>query len=277
MFKRIFIPFIFIGFYIISGTIFWGEHIYMLATTLLASLIITFFVSKKSKNKRLDYMLLNIPFFGILLFTCLLGNNFSRGLPYLIFTPLTSLLGLWLDSSLKKLIPLIISIPIFIIAYYFQTNYFSFYHNKNAERAIPFPKLHITDKYGKPLSLSSDKIIVLDFWSTNCGICFKKFPELEKIYLEYKNNSNIEIYAINVPVKSDSFYKTTKILDSIGYNFPKIYAKSAKEINTRLKINSFPHLLIVKNGVIRYDGMFETNKDVLLYNTNDEIKKLLKE
>lgn len=267
----------FISIYTLSGIVFWGEHTYMLPTILVSSFIISFLIGNKTINKKRDFYLLNIPFILILFLTCLIGNNFSVGLPYLIFTPIISLLGFWAFRTQKKLISISLLFLILIIAYFFQINYFSFYHNNKAEKNIPFPKVEFIDKEGKSFVINQNKIVILDFWSTNCGICFKKFPELEKIYLEYKNNPNIEIYAVNVPLKNDNFNKTKKILDSIGYTFPKIYAKSAKEIDDLLKIHSFPHLLIIKNGIIRYDGMFETNKDVLVYNTKDEIEKLEKE
>lgn len=268
---------ILIIFYILSGIIFWGDHHYMLIITLVTSWVASYLIFKKSKNQKLDYILLNVPFFALLLLTCLIGNNFSRGLPYLIFTPLASLLGLLSSTISKKIISLVSITLLIVFAYYFQINYFSFNQNKNSEINSQFPKVQLIDKNKKPFIIHPNKLIVLDFWTINCTICFEKFPELEKLYLNYQNNPNIEIYSLNVPLKNDDFNKTTKILDNIGYSFPKIYAKSAIEINDSLKIHSFPHLLIIKNGIIRYDGMLETDKDVLLFNTKDEIERLLNE
>lgn len=100
---------------------------------------------------------------------------------------------------------------------------------------------------------------------------------MEDTFKKYKANKNIEIYALNVPLKDDHFQNTTKILDSIGYSFPKLYAVSAKEIKDSLNINSFPQLLIIKNGKIRFDGMLETDSNVLVYSIDSEIQRLLDE
>jgi len=48
-----------------------------------------------------------------------------------------------------------------------------------------------TTKNGAKVQLDTvkNKLIVLDFWTTTCGVCFKSFPDYEKIYLKYKDNS----------------------------------------------------------------------------------------
>ncbi|MBC7641731.1 MAG: redoxin domain-containing protein [Flavobacterium sp.] len=133
------------------------------------------------------------------------------------------------------------------------------------------------DKDENQVKLNKEKIIVLDFWSTNCSICFEKFPDLEEIYQKYKTEKNIEIYTVNVPVGRDKFHRTIKILDSIGYKFPKLYTRSMKEIEDSLHFNKFPHLIIIKNNRIRYDGVLVTEKYRRIYNIESEINRLLKE
>jgi thiol-disulfide isomerase/thioredoxin len=163
------------------------------------------------------------------------------------------------------------------ISFILFPNYFIYYHNHNAEKNIPFSKVTLLNDKKEKIELQEDKIIVLDFWSTSCGICFEKFPNLEDTFQKYKNNSKVQIYTVNVPLQGEKFEETTKILDSIGYNFPKLYAQSAKEVETKLNFNLFPHLIVIKNGKIRYDGQLVTEKSSLIYNIETEIDKLLKE
>lgn len=42
-----------------------------------------------------------------------------------------------------------------------------------------------------------DKIVVLDMWATWCGWCFEGFPNLEKVYQQYKDNDKIVILAVS--------------------------------------------------------------------------------
>ena len=107
---------------------------------------------------------------------------------------------------------------------------------------------------------------------------FYKFPDFERTYNKYKNNKNLEFYVVNVPIeRRGKFENTIKILDSIGYKFPKLYAKSSIEIEKQLHFNTFPHLIIIKNGKIRYDGMFETKSNTFIFSVESEIENLQKE
>ena len=52
---------------------------------------------------------------------------------------------------------------------------------------------------GKPVSQQSleGKIVVLDLWATWCGWCFEGFPNLEKVYQQFKGNDKVVILAVN--------------------------------------------------------------------------------
>lgn len=268
-----------ISIYLILGGLTWGNHIWLLCLTLISNFILSFFTYTKNKTygKIEIGLLINLPFILILTLTCLFYNDFSRGFMYIIFMPLSTYLAYLFSVKKNILIPFFSFSFFFIISFFLFPNFFAFYKNNNSNKNDKLPQITLIDKYNKKINLHRNKIIVLDFWSTSCGICFKKFPDLEDTYLKYKNNLNIEIYAVHVPTRDDKFDLTIKILDSIGYKFPKLYSKSAKEIKDSLNIYSFPHLLIIKNGKIRFEGMLETKKTVIIYNIEDKLDKLLTE
>ncbi|MBG6061002.1 thiol-disulfide isomerase/thioredoxin [Flavobacterium sp. CG_9.1] len=164
-----------------------------------------------------------------------------------------------------------------VVGYVLFQNVLVLVENQNAEMNSQYPEVLFTDKNKTTVKFNKDKIIVLDFWTTSCSICFTKFPDLEQTYLKYKNNPDVLIYAVNVPLRNDKFTKTTTILKKLGYTFPKIYAASAKQVEDSLKVNAFPHLLILKNGKIRFSGILETDKKVFMYTIDSQIEKLLNE
>jgi thiol-disulfide isomerase/thioredoxin/outer membrane lipoprotein-sorting protein len=55
------------------------------------------------------------------------------------------------------------------------------------------------DLEGKPVSSESlaGKVAVLDLWATWCGWCFEGFPNLEKVYQQFKGNDKVVILAVN--------------------------------------------------------------------------------
>lgn len=265
--------------YLLFGLFTWGNHTWLLFFTLSSNFVLSYFIFKKNINdeKVKLGLLINLPLILLMFLTCIFYKDFSRGLLYIIFIPISSYLAYLFLLKKKNIIPVFSIILFAFVGFFIFPNFFAFYKNTNSTRNVKFPNITFVNKENKIVNLTGNKVIVLDFWSTDCGICFKKFPDLEDVYLKYKGNKNVEIYSVHVPYRGDTFSNTIKILDSIGYKFPKIYAKSSKVIKDSLSINSFPHLLIIKNGEIRYEGMLETKKTVYMYNIEDEIDKLLYE
>jgi len=275
--SKILLSSLFILNYFLFGLITWGNHEFMLPLMLLSVFIISYLFIAKSQKIINDLFLLNFPFILLVFITCLIGGDFSRGFLYIFFVPASTFLS-YLYFKFKKIyIPIFSFILFLIIGFVIFPNFYSYTKNHNSEKNLIFPKVLIIDKDKRQVNLYKNKIIVLDFWTTSCSICFKKFPDLEATYLKYKNNPNVEIYSINVPENRDKFQNTITILDKKGYKFPKLYVKSAKEVKDSLNIYSFPHLLILKNGRIRYDGILETKENVFLFNIENEIDKLLNE
>lgn len=265
--------------YILLGALTYGSHSWMLFLTLTTCFIISFFILRN--NNRVNALklivILTTPLLLIFILLVLLYQQYSRTILYIIFIPVSSIMA-YMFYKFKNILILLFSISLFAtVGFVFFENVFSFIENKDAETNISFPNVTFTDNNKTPINLSQDKVVVLDFWSTSCGICFAKFPDFEATYLKYKNNPNVIIYTVNVPLKKDDFKKTTRMLNNLGYTFPKLYATSAKQVKDSLNINSFPHLLIIKNGKIRYNGILETGKKVVIYNIESEIEKLLNE
>lgn len=139
-----------------------------------------------------------------------------------------------------------------------------------------FPKFKYVDKLGFQsvnLNSSNDTIYVLDCWTSNCGICFKKFPDFEKIQSNY-TKSKIQFYTLNLPLKRDSFDKLVSLISKSYTKENCLFALSIKDID-RLNIKAVPHYIIVKNNTILFNG----NVDVLPKNFShdlcDEIDKYL--
>lgn len=98
-----------------------------------------------------------------------------------------------------------------------------------------------------------NKIVLLDFWSTSCGICFRKFPILEAKYQQYRNDPSIQLFAVNIPVKKDSMQTSFKIIRDYKYDFPVLVDRDSFAIKN-LKVRGVPQVFIIKNDTVLFRG-----------------------
>ncbi|MCL2738118.1 MAG: redoxin domain-containing protein [Bacteroidales bacterium] len=135
----------------------------------------------------------------------------------------------------------------------------------NIEGQVVTPEIHV------------GKIVVFDFWTTSCGICFREFPEFDRVYQKYNHLADIMFYAVNLPIKSDTRESIVKtIAGHINYSFPILLADEDSDYWTQFKIRGVPHLMILdKAGKVVFNGgvNYERRR---VYNIEDVIDNLLK-
>jgi thiol-disulfide isomerase/thioredoxin len=109
----------------------------------------------------------------------------------------------------------------------------------------------------------NNKIIILDFWHTQCGACFRKFPKLEALYQRFSRDTNFSFYAVNIPLPNDGPSKAWRMIVNRGYTFP--VAKSLTiQITDSLKIEAFPTTIICdKNGDVVFKGSIENAAEII--------------
>ena len=117
-----------------------------------------------------------------------------------------------------------------------------------------------------------NKNVILYFWSTTCSVCYKKFPQLEKIHKEFKNRDDFMLYAVCcINPKIDEEKEKAKAM-KVKYDFPIVFAESSI-YRDMLNIHSFPQVILIdKSGKIIHHG--DLIYDPLVYVKN--IRRILK-
>jgi cytochrome c-type biogenesis protein len=90
------------------------------------------------------------------------------------------------------------------------------------EKIEPF---ELTDLDGNLIE-SSDfqgKVLVLDFWSTWCGVCRTAFLEFQKVYRKYKHHPEVAFLAVNTSRGDDSPERVKRFVEINSYEFPVAY------------------------------------------------------
>src|ERR1044072_5877884 len=98
------------------------------------------------------------------------------------------------------------------------------------------------------------KIALLDFWYTGCGICFKKFPQVQAAYDKYKDDASVKIMAVDWPIKDDKPGEAFNVIREEGYTFPVVIAGS-EDLPEKLGVKGYPTTFVIdRQGKIVYRG-----------------------
>ena len=122
--------------------------------------------------------------------------------------------------------------------------------------------IKIFDELNKKVEIKdifkSDKNYLVNFWATWCQPCKKELPELEKIYLDFKNE-NLKIYIISIDQKNTEFHRS--FLNKLNITNLKSFYDPKMNFFNNLKLRGVPTSILIrdskifgkKEGIIKYD------------------------
>ncbi len=256
--------------YFLLGAIFDGNHPKMLLFFLPAVFIVSFLVLQKLSEKRM--ILACILPFWLVFFVSSIFIGFLYSLAYVLFIPLFGWLAILFNRKKHFLYPVAVVFVAWGVSALLFPNTFEAMANTGARVDKAMPELNFLNENGKPVSLDSG-LVVLDFWTTSCSVCFKKFPDYNEYSIKYANDPDIKLYAVNVPTVRDKPHSARDVFSKFDYHFPTLYAASQEEITDKLGFELYPHLLIIKDGRIKYSGRMITDKKILFNRLDQLIRK----
>ena len=108
-----------------------------------------------------------------------------------------------------------------------------------------------------------NRIVVLDFWHTQCGVCFRKFPEVQKLFNKYGKDQAVLLFAINNPSKQDTTGQAFAMLKDRGYTFP-VVVPTVDTIPQAFGVTHYPTTIIIdKTGNVVFRGAIENAEKVI--------------
>ncbi len=238
---------------------------------------------KRWLNPFIFFGILILPFVAVystLAFSIDAKHTFPIAIVPVISLSAGLLIKVFLTGKIRLIVLVSYFIAVLIAAYVGMPNWLSFVFNKSKNEILLMPDMQFITQDGQHISLSryKGKVVVLDFWTSSCGICFKKFPEFDKLYSDFEGNENVNCFAVNMYLKRDNLDSLYKMVNELPYSFPHLYTdKLAGEIvRDSLKIIGVPTLLVIgKSGEIVYRGRLYTSRNVLINNVYDIINEEL--
>ncbi|QHI38321.1 hypothetical protein IMCC3317_37120 [Kordia antarctica] len=260
--------------YIFYGVIFNGNHPKMFPATCATFFLISLWMTNKRQSKSKDISISFLMSFIFLLMIFISDNllTVAGQIIYVIMMPLSELMGSWAKKQKLQFayFPLLLLFVTFLV----RPNLIHYFWNTDSFKNKKTPEISFYALNEEKVTFTN-KVTVIDLWSTSCGVCFRKFPEFEKLKQDFEGNENIKFYSANVPLKNDTREKTLATIKRLNYDYETLFAEKFEMIRDSLGINGFPYLLIIKNDTIRYLGDMETDRKIVLTNTKDVIQNLL--
>lgn len=101
--------------------------------------------------------------------------------------------------------------------------------------------------------------VVLEFWTSSCGVCFKKFPMLQEMYDNYRNLNDVLVAGVFVRYRANEELGTGKdIIRKKGYTFPVYAVHRNSSLVSHADITVFPTVLILdRNKTVLFKGSID--------------------
>ena len=108
--------------------------------------------------------------------------------------------------------------------------------------------------------------LVLDFWFSGCGSCFRAFPKVQKVYDKWLDNEQVRLYAVFCRMKDyeETPATGTELLREGGYTFPFL-SIDMDDFFKETGIKVYPTVLIFNNKdrTLIFRGNIETAEKYL--------------
>lgn len=116
-----------------------------------------------------------------------------------------------------------------------------------AQKLEIFPVFQNSENQDVILNDSETEYVVLDFWSSSCGVCFREFPKVQELYDALSNRPEVKLYSVFC--RNSRYGETAKWgldkLTELGYTFPTVSIDFSAPEWQEMNINKFPTVLIV--------------------------------
>lgn len=119
---------------------------------------------------------------------------------------------------------------------------------------------------GKTVRLSDwkGKKVLIDCWTKQCGVCYRKMPIVQRLHERYKESGKIYVTSLFVAYRNDKKEDGAKIVKEEDFSFPVWSIDRTHELLSDLHIMSYPCVLLFdEEGCLVFHGSIEGAEEFL--------------
>lgn len=109
------------------------------------------------------------------------------------------------------------------------------------------------------------RYVVLDFFSSSCSVCRKKFPIVKQMYDKYIDNTNVKFFSVHARARNENIESGAKLLADVGYKFPCISINGKDSALHTIGVTAYPTVIIYERATdkIIFRGSIEYAANML--------------
>jgi thiol-disulfide isomerase/thioredoxin len=175
-------------------------------------------------------------------------------------------------SMIRALI--ILGLLVFVGRVFVWTNSFAYGNINHHPEKFDLSTTKLVYKDNSPVNLDDlkGKVVLFDIWHSGCYWCIEAFPELQRLYDDFKGDSSVKIISLNFPISRDKGIKPARF--SNDYSFEKMYFLNQQEYE-KVVGEPVPITMIMdKSFKCRYAGSLNTDWNIFIGNAKRIIKRL---
>ena len=115
------------------------------------------------------------------------------------------------------------------------------------------PNFSLKDLKGNSVNLKDfrgEKIVVLDFWRSDCPPCRKAIPELNRLQKDYAKK-DVQVLGINI---RESVSKVISVKTQYTVEYPILLDVKA-DVARNYRVRGIPNLIVIDtDGIVQYNG-----------------------
>lgn len=130
------------------------------------------------------------------------------------------------------------------------------YNSFDQNVLLKLPDVKLYDSTGNLVSLKdSEKIIILDFWNSTCGPCYRLFPTIDSVRKKL-DQTKYDIRVVNIPLNGEVKKDNYRLLNKYHYTFNQLFAETNSVVDS-FGVEVYPTTIILFRNNVIFRGAFE--------------------
>lgn len=125
-------------------------------------------------------------------------------------------------------------------------NWLNFYFIPSIEPFVA-PPFTFYDEQGRAVTRESLKgrTVVLDFWTTSCAVCYRKFPDLQKVRDRFRHRTDVTVLAVHLREQQEMSDYPRRFFAASAFDFARVWTVETRRMMSQFGFPTVPTVVVI--------------------------------